>query len=59
MASETGKKKAKVKQNKSNGQVALVPERHTIEMTFDTYLADAYTTDEPRRMMAAVLARRR
>ena len=46
MASETGKKKAKVKQNKSNGQAALVPERHTIEVTFDTYLADAYTHED-------------
>ena len=46
MASETGKKKAKAKETKSNGQAVLVPERYTIEVTFDTYLADAYTHED-------------
>ncbi len=46
MASETGKRKAKAKATKSNGQVAPAPERHTIEVSFDTYLADAYTHED-------------
>ena len=46
MASETGKKKAKAKETKSNGQVTPSPERHTIEVSFDTYLADAYTHED-------------
>ena len=66
MASDTGKRKSKTKETQSNGQAEAVPEPHTIEVTFNTYLADAYThedldlsTEEVLDMYRTMLLQRR